>query len=45
VDVLVGPPFAVSTDPGRGALAAATETIRAGLAGMVVELDQVRSTT
>jgi 1-acyl-sn-glycerol-3-phosphate acyltransferase len=42
VDVLVGAPLAVSTERGRGALAATTETIRAGLAGLVVELDHVR---
>ena len=45
VDVLVGPPLAVSIGPGRSGLATATETIRAELAGMVVELDQLRSTT
>jgi 1-acyl-sn-glycerol-3-phosphate acyltransferase len=45
VDVLVGAPLAVSTEPGRGALAVATETIRAGLAGLVVELDQQRCRT
>jgi hypothetical protein len=43
--VLVGAPLAVSTEPGRGALAVATETIRAGLAGLVVELDQQRCRT
>ena len=45
VDVLVGIPFAVPPGGGRAGLTAATETVRAALAGLVVELDQVRSTT
>ena len=44
VDVLVGPPIAVPPGGGRAGLTAATETVRAALAGLVVELDQVRST-
>ena len=45
VDVLVGEPLGVGELPGRAGLNAATETIRAALAGMVRELDDVRSTT
>jgi len=49
VDVLVGAPLAVhhpSDHTGGGpGLAAATETVRAALAGLVVELDRVRSST
>ena len=43
VDVLIGTPLAVPTGGGRAGLAAATETVRAALAGLVVELDEVRS--
>jgi 1-acyl-sn-glycerol-3-phosphate acyltransferase len=43
VDVLVGEPFTVPHGGGRTGLAAATETVRARLAGMVAELDDVRS--
>jgi 1-acyl-sn-glycerol-3-phosphate acyltransferase len=45
VDVLVGPPLAVTPGGGRAALAVATETVRAALAGLVAELDDLRSTT
>jgi 1-acyl-sn-glycerol-3-phosphate acyltransferase len=45
VDVLFGPPIAVPPGGGRAGLAAATETVRAALAGLVVELDRIRSTT
>ncbi len=44
-DVLVGPPLAVARGGGRAGLAAATETVRAALAGLVLELDDIRSTT
>jgi 1-acyl-sn-glycerol-3-phosphate acyltransferase len=43
VDVLVGVPLTVPPGGGRAGLAAATETVRAALAGLVVELDEVRS--
>jgi 1-acyl-sn-glycerol-3-phosphate acyltransferase len=42
VDVLVGVPLAVPPGGGRAGLAAATETVRAALAGLVRELDDVR---
>jgi 1-acyl-sn-glycerol-3-phosphate acyltransferase len=42
VDVVIGEPFTVPAERGRAALAAATETVRAHLAGMVRELDEVR---
>jgi 1-acyl-sn-glycerol-3-phosphate acyltransferase len=45
VDVWVGEPLAAPTGKGRAELAAATETIRAALAALVVELDEVRSRT
>jgi len=55
VDVLVGAPLAVGDRSGhdaadqaggrRAELAATTETVRAALAGLVVELDHLRSTT
>lgn len=45
VDVLVGEPLRPPTGKSRADLAAATETIRAVLAGLVVELDEVRSRT
>lgn len=45
VDVLVGDTVEIGTDGGRAGLAAATETVRAALAGMVRELDEVRSST
>lgn len=45
VDVLVGPPLDLPAGGGRAGLAAATETIRAELAGMVRELDAIRSST
>jgi 1-acyl-sn-glycerol-3-phosphate acyltransferase len=44
VDVLVGKPLRVPPGGGRTGLAAATETVRAELARMVRELDDVRST-
>ena len=43
VDVLVGEPLTVASGGGRVGLATATETVRAALAGLVVELDEVRS--
>lgn len=45
VDVMVGEPLAVPPGGGRAGLAAATETVRAALAGMVRDLDEVRSRT
>jgi 1-acyl-sn-glycerol-3-phosphate acyltransferase len=45
VDVLVGEPLGIPGGGGRTGLNAATETVRAALAGMVRELDDVRSTT
>jgi 1-acyl-sn-glycerol-3-phosphate acyltransferase len=42
VDVLVGVPLAVPPGGGRAGLATATETVRAALAGLVGELDEVR---
>jgi 1-acyl-sn-glycerol-3-phosphate acyltransferase len=45
VDVLVGEPLTVPTGGGRLGLATATEAVRAELAGMVRELDDVRSRT
>jgi 1-acyl-sn-glycerol-3-phosphate acyltransferase len=45
VDVLVGAPLAVPPGGGRAGLTAATETVRAALAGLVVDLDRVRSST
>jgi 1-acyl-sn-glycerol-3-phosphate acyltransferase len=45
VDVLVGEPLTVATGGGRAGLATATEAVRAELAGMVRELDDVRSRT
>ena len=45
VDVLIGAPLPLPADGGRAELSAATETVRAALAGLVVELDQLRSTT
>lgn len=44
VDVLVGEPLHVPAGGGRTGLTAATETVRAALAGMVRELDDIRST-
>ena len=43
VDVLVGAPLVIAPGGGRAGLAAATETVRAALAGLVAELDEVRS--
>lgn len=43
VDVLVGEPVSITAGGGRAGLAVATETVRAALAGMVRELDTVRS--
>ena len=45
VDVLVGAPLAVAAGRGRAGRAAATETVRAALAGLVAELDDLRSST
>ncbi|MCU1666982.1 MAG: 1-acyl-sn-glycerol-3-phosphate acyltransferase [Pseudonocardiales bacterium] len=45
VDVLVGEPLTIPSGGGRAGLITATETIRAALAGMVRELDDVRSRT
>jgi 1-acyl-sn-glycerol-3-phosphate acyltransferase len=45
VDVLVGRPLAVPPGGGRAGLTAATETVRAALAGLVVGLDEARRTT
>lgn len=43
VDVLVGEPLNVPAGGGRTGLTAATETVRAALAGMVRELDELRA--
>jgi 1-acyl-sn-glycerol-3-phosphate acyltransferase len=43
VDVLVGVPLVVPPGGARAGLAAATETVRAALAGLVVELDELRT--
>lgn len=43
VDVLVGEPMVIPGGGGRTGLTAATETVRATLAGMVRELDELRS--
>jgi 1-acyl-sn-glycerol-3-phosphate acyltransferase len=45
VDVVVGEPLTIPAGGGRGGLAAATETLRTELAGMVRELDELRSKT
>lgn len=45
VDVLVGEPLILTIGGGRAGLAAATETVRVALAGLVAELDEVRRTT
>jgi 1-acyl-sn-glycerol-3-phosphate acyltransferase len=45
VDVVVGEPLTIPAGGGRAGLATATETLRAELAGMVRELDELRSTT
>jgi 1-acyl-sn-glycerol-3-phosphate acyltransferase len=45
VDVVVGEPLTVPAGGGRAGLAAATETLRAELADMVRELDDLRSKT
>ncbi len=45
VDVLVGEPLTVAAGGGRAGLAAATETIRATLAGLVGDIDDLRRTT
>jgi 1-acyl-sn-glycerol-3-phosphate acyltransferase len=45
VDVLVGEPLNLTTGSGRAGLAAATEIIRAGLVGLVADLDELRRTT
>ncbi len=42
VDVLVGVPLGIPAGGGRAGLTAATETVRAALAGMVRELDAIR---
>ena len=44
VDVLVGKPLTIPTGGGRTGRTAATETVRAALAGMVRDLDDLRST-
>jgi 1-acyl-sn-glycerol-3-phosphate acyltransferase len=45
VDVSVGEPLTIPAGGGRAGLTAATETVRAELAGMVRELDGIRSRT
>ena len=45
VDVLVGETLQIPAGGGRAGLVAATETVRAALAGMVRDLDEVRSNT
>ncbi|HEX2298632.1 MAG TPA: lysophospholipid acyltransferase family protein, partial [Pseudonocardiaceae bacterium] len=44
VDVLVGKPFGPVSGKGRAALAAATDDMRARLAALVTELDDLRGT-
>jgi 1-acyl-sn-glycerol-3-phosphate acyltransferase len=45
VDVMVGEPLTITAGGGRAGLAAATEMLRAELAGLVRELDELRSKT
>lgn len=45
VDVVVGEPLTVAAGRGRAGLADASETLRAELAGMVRELDELRNRT
>jgi 1-acyl-sn-glycerol-3-phosphate acyltransferase len=45
VDVVVGEPLTIPAGGGRAGLAAATEALRVELAGMVRELDELRSKT
>jgi 1-acyl-sn-glycerol-3-phosphate acyltransferase len=45
VDVLVGEPLNLAAGGGRAGLAAATETIRVALTGLVAEIDDLRRTT
>jgi len=45
VDVLVGEPLTLTGVGGRAGLAAATETIRTALVGLVSDLDELRRTT
>jgi 1-acyl-sn-glycerol-3-phosphate acyltransferase len=45
VDIVVGEPLTIPAGGGRAGLAAATETLRAELASMVRELDDLRSNT
>ena len=45
VDILVGEPLGIPGGGGRDGLTAATETVRVALAGMVRELDAIRSNT
>jgi len=45
VDIVIGEPLTVATGGGRTGLTAATETLRAELAGMVRELDERRKMT
>lgn len=45
VDVLVGEPLGIPGEAGRTGLTVATEAVRAALAGLVRELDDVRSRT
>jgi 1-acyl-sn-glycerol-3-phosphate acyltransferase len=45
VDIVVGKPLTISAGGGRAGLVAATETVRAELATMVRELDDIRSRT
>jgi 1-acyl-sn-glycerol-3-phosphate acyltransferase len=45
VDVLVGEPLTLTATSGRAGLAAATETIRAALVGLIADLDELRRTT
>lgn len=43
VDVLIGEPFSAPSGKGRAALAAATDDMRARLAALVTELDDIRA--
>lgn len=45
VDVLVGEPLTLTAGGGRAGLAAATETIRVALTGLVADIDDLRRTT
>jgi 1-acyl-sn-glycerol-3-phosphate acyltransferase len=45
VDVLVGEPVTLPAGSGRAGVAAATETIKTALVGLIADLDELRRTT